>query len=596
MRLETEQFWTFYEWFITNNGLLNGFLLALVLIALGFVLSYLVAMLRYGPGEGFYVISKNIRDLFVRDLPNTSMRRTYAIGKLAFKEAIRRKVLAVVGIFIVGLMFAGWYLDPSSDVPVRLYISFVLTTTNYLVLLLGLYLATFSLPTDIKNKTIYTITTKPVRATEIVLGRILGFGMIGTVILTVLGLLSFVFVWRGLRHSHELERAPTVAEEGLTTEDLRHTHSLRDGATRTFESKGHYHPIIATEENGEIKYEIGPPRWPAKVPVYGSLRFTDRDGQLSEGLNVGYISEYQKYIAGATLMSASWTFDGVTPDKFGDSLRLEMTLSAFRTVKGDIVTPVKGTLIFRRPEIEGDTVIAESERISFEVKEFAVDEYEIPRKLNGFKNNEAAEIDLYEDLAPNGQLEVIVRCEDTGQYLGMAQADLLLRADDRPFSYNFFKGYVSIWLQMMIIVSFGVMFSTFLSGPVAIVATMATLMLGFFSGAIELYFEKPEFSGGGPIEASIRMVTQKGAMHDLDLGNNALEKAIQNIDMVIMHSVRLLTGAVPNFNTLGTSDFVAYGVDLFDGLLLRHIVISFGYFIMAFTVGYFFLKTREIAA
>ncbi len=399
---------------------------------------------------------------------------------------------------------------------------------------------------------------------------------------------------RGLRHSHEIERAATALAEGATSDDLRHSHGIDFGASRTFESKGHYHELIESEDGS---YQVGAPRWPAKVPVYGRLSFTDRDGKLTDdGLNVGYISEYQKYIAGATLMSAIWTFDNITPERFGDALRLEMTLGAFRTVKGDIITPVKGTLIFRKPLTEEDSVPVESERESFGVKEFQVDEFEIPRKMNGYVDGVAQEIDLYDDLAKNGKLEVIIRCEDTGQYLGMAQADLLLRAGDRSFAYNFTKGYISIWLQMMIIVSFGVMFSTFLSGPVAIVATMAALILGFFGGAIDLYFQKPQYSGGGPIEASIRMVTQKGAMHDLDLGNSALEVAIQKIDMVIMHSVRLLTGAVPNFNNLGTSDFIAYGVDLFDGLLLRHIVISIGYFVMALTVGYFFLKTREIAA
>ena len=73
------------------------------------------------------------------------------------------------------MLFAGWYLDPRSSDPARLYISFVLTATNYLILLLALFISTFSLPADIKSRTIYTIVTKPVRATEIVLGRMLGF-------------------------------------------------------------------------------------------------------------------------------------------------------------------------------------------------------------------------------------------------------------------------------------------------------------------------------------------------------------------------------------------------------------------------------------
>ncbi len=596
MRLEPNQFWTFGEWFFIHNGLLDAFLLALVLIALGFVVSYLVAMVRYGPGEGFYVVSKNIRDLFRTDLPKTSLRRIGAIAKLAFMEAVRRKVLAVVAIFIVGLMFAGWYLDPDSDNPARLYISFVLASTNYLVLLLGLYLSTFSLPADIKNKTIYTITTKPVRATEIVLGRIAGFAFIGTTILMVLGVMSYIFVVRGLSHSHEMETLASIDQSGETTLEGRHRHRYTLGATQTDSQKGHYHPIREIEVNGEKRLEVGPVRGAleARVPVYGELSFTDRDGKRGTkdvGLNVGYISEYQRYVAGATLMSAIWTFDDVTQQRLGDQLRIEMTLAAFRTVKGDIVTPVSGIMILRN---SAGTI--ESDRRRFLVREFELDEHIIPRKLNGFVDGRAQEIDLFDDLAADGKIEVIIRCEDTGQYLGMSQADLSLRAGDRPFIYNFFKGYVNIWLQMVIIISFGVMFSTFLSGPVAMIATMSALVLGFFGSTTSIYFENMKNSGGGPVEAFIRIVTQKGSMLDFDLGNQTLETVIQKIDYGLMYTVQLLKGAVPDFNSLGASDFVAYGVDLFDGLLLRQIVITFGYFVMTTIVGYFFLKTREIAA
>jgi hypothetical protein len=102
--------------------------------------------------------------------------------------------------------------------------------------------------------------------------------------------------------------------------------------------------------------------------------------------------------------------------------------------------------------------------------------------------------------------------------------------------------------------------------------------------------------GGGPIEAVIRIVTQQGVMTELDLGNTVLVRVIQSTDGGIMRSLQLLTSALPNFNDLGTSDFLAYGVNLFGGLLGRHITMTLGYFIVTCMVSYFFLKTREMAA
>ena len=46
--------------------------------------------------------------------------------------------------------------------------------------------------------------TKPVRTSEIVLGRIVGFTIIGTVLLAVMGVSSYLFVVRSLAHTHEI--------------------------------------------------------------------------------------------------------------------------------------------------------------------------------------------------------------------------------------------------------------------------------------------------------------------------------------------------------------------------------------------------------
>ncbi len=72
--------------------------------------------------------------------------------------------------FGVILMFAGWFLDPQTPATGPLYVTFVLSWTTYLIVLLALFISAFSLPNDIKNRTIHTVVTKPVRSGEIVLG------------------------------------------------------------------------------------------------------------------------------------------------------------------------------------------------------------------------------------------------------------------------------------------------------------------------------------------------------------------------------------------------------------------------------------------
>jgi hypothetical protein len=595
MRIDADQMMTFWEWLIPGMGLLNGFLLVVALAAIGFTVCYLIAVYRYGPSEGFYVIAEVVSKFLREDLPGTSLRRIWAMAKLAIQEALRRRVLAVFVVFVVGLMFAGWYLDPAADDPAKLYISFVMTSINYMMMLLGLFLASFSLPNDIKNRTIYTIITKPVRPTEIVLGRVVGFTAVGTILLVAMGLLSYVFVTRGIIHYHEMEPMDPQAKKGTSTYDARHSHTVTmtgEGIGITDDVKSHRHTVTVREVDGNPIYEFGPPEGTlqARIPVFGFLRYTKRDGSPGDGINVGYESTYRKYIDGGSLSSAIWTFDGVNESRFGDKLNIEMTITAYRTYKGDIVTGVRGSVILRSPDGK-----IESERFPFVVKEYQVDRMEIPAQLKGFKDGQPQELNIYKDLVQDGKLEVVIRCNDRSQYFGMAPADLYLRAGDAPFAWNFFKGFLGIWFQMVIIICFGVMFSTFLTGPVAMISTMAAIVLGFF-GSLASGSLSGEIVGGGPIQAMIRTVTQQSPTIPIDLGAPWLEETIRFTDQGALAILTALTSGLPNFQSLNTADFVAFGINIFGGLVARHGVVTFGYLILTTIIGYFFLKTREFAA
>ncbi len=91
------------------------FLLALAAIAcLGVLLGYLAAALRHGPIESLRMTLATLAT-GVRELFEISPRRLCAIARLAFQEAIRRRVLVVFVIFVIALLFAGWFLDRDSD-------------------------------------------------------------------------------------------------------------------------------------------------------------------------------------------------------------------------------------------------------------------------------------------------------------------------------------------------------------------------------------------------------------------------------------------------------------------------------------------------
>ncbi|MFO7907070.1 MAG: ABC transporter permease [Planctomycetota bacterium] len=620
MEIKPEEFLSFAEWF---GPALRACVIAIpVLSVLALFVWYLISAARRGPVEGFYAVAGVVANAIGRDFPATSLQRIGAIARLTVKEAIRRKVLVAFVIFAIIFLFAGWFLDVKSDDPAHLYLSFVLTTTSYLVIVLSLLLATMSLPNDIKSKTMYTIVTKPVRATEVVLGRVFGFVAVISVLLVAMCLVSYMFVQRGLDHEHAVARdstarIPSASEgepspgwEGETTRQSHHRHEWRvnnEGQGTTNEVMSHTHRVtrVAAEE-GEARYVLGDPTGAlqARVPIYGKLRFRDRGGNpAEEGISVGKEWEYRSYIEGRTLATAIWTFEGITEENLVVTeaypegyLPIAMTLSVFRSHKGDIEEGVRGVVMINSTNPRN---AIQSEPIGFESKEFDTKHVRIPRQLRALNmdGGSGQEVDLFDDLVEDGKLEIWIRCDDPAQYFGMAQADLYVEAPDASFGWNFVKAYITMWLQMVIVVCLGVMFSTFLSSPAAILATVASLALGFFGQFVrELW--TGEAVGGGPVESLIRLVSQENMVQALELDPTGIAVSIvQFVDRVLLTIMNALAGVLPDFSGLGrAAQYVAYNYDFHNQLLARQCLTTLVYVTAITIVGYFLLKTREIAA
>ncbi|MFM7073534.1 MAG: hypothetical protein ACKO38_17230 [Planctomycetota bacterium] len=100
--------------------------------------------------------------------------------------------------------------------------------------------------------------------------------------------------------------------------------------------------------------------------------------------------------------------------------------------------------------------------------------------------------------------------------------------------------------------------------------------------------------GGGPLESIYRIFRQLNLSADLELG--FAEKPIQYIDMTGMLIMRLLLQLFPDFSRFDNSDFVEYGFAVDPDLMLIQTVTALAFSASAALIGYFFLKTRELAA
>jgi hypothetical protein len=603
-----KQLLPYFQWLLTGSehelGALPRFALVFLGVALvALLIGYAIAASRRGLLRGgdvtYHTVTNGLIEIF-----ETSPRRIWALARLAIKESLRRRVIVALGVYLLVLLFANWFLSTNVQEPARLYLSFVLTACTFLVLGVSILLSTFSLPGDFKSKTIYTVVTKPVRAGEIILGRIIGFTIVATVLLVIMGACSYVFVIRSLYHTHDVDVAslerqtdPTgkmIGSKGRTTENAHHQHTLTldaDGAGETDPMQGHTHSI---EPLGENRYKVSGPLglFRARVPQYGKLRFIDRTGAAKDtGISVGSEWTYRSFIDGNTPATAIWLFDNVdahlSPSQDDLQLPLSLLVRVFRTHKGVIGRPISGQIQLRNPET-GLT----SDPIAFDAQDQQVTEYPISNHLT--TNSGRDDIEIFKDLvSEKGQLEVLVKCLERGQYFGFAQADAYLRHPDGSPLASYVKVLVSIWVQAVIVIAVGVTISTLVSGPVALLFTVGFIILGFWrQDFVDIATGKSY--GGGPAESVYRILTQMNVMVKLD--DSILTRLLTGFDRFFAKPIMwAVAQTLPDFRAFSTVRYAADGYNVPWDRVFQDTTTCLGYVIGLSLLGYFLLRTREVA-
>lgn len=529
-----------YNWF----GAFGYFLIVFgSSMCIAIVVSLIVSFIAHG-SNGPEKVFRAILDFFYQII-HISFRRIWSLTVLTIRESLRQKILFVFIIFAVLFMFAGWFLSGAADRPdlqVQSYIDFVLKAISWLVIPIMLLLSCWSLPEDIRLRTIHTVVTKPVYRIEIVIGRMLGFVLLGTTILAIMGAIGYVWITR---------QVPESARYKLVS----------------------------------------------KVPVYGKMTFTDREGAPAEkGLNVGDLWDYRSYIEGGSNARAIYKFAGISEDDMiNDKLVLESSFSAFRTHKGNME---KGGLLFQFIFVNEDKNLRVPTRPLIN-KEYLDNVLEVKRKVKSDNADGEAEteLDIFDDLVDkDGNLTVEVQCLESGQFLGMARPDLFVRTPDRAFMVGYSKAVFGIWLPMALVIMLGVTISCFVKGPVAILTTLTVVLVGFMSKEYMAEILSGKMQAAGAIEAWYRLLTHMNSQTDLP--NTAMSAIIQFVDKVIINFLWLCQQIIPNFGIFSNMrEYVIKGFDVsWEAALLPGIFTAAAYFLPCVIVSFYSLKLRELEA
>jgi hypothetical protein len=489
----------------------------------------------------------------IRDISELSLRRIWAISSLTAREAVRRKALLVFVVFAILFMFGSWFLPSTgekADLAIQRHVVFVFTAISWLVLPVVLLLSCWGIPEDIRARSLHTVVTKPVRRVEVVIGRMLGFSLVATFIVGLMGCVGYVWIDRQIPQS----------------------------------------------AHGQMV---------CKVPYYGHLSFIDRQGEpATQGINVGDVWTFRSYIEGSTKATAIWDFNNIsgamlTPvvSKGGsksDYLRLQTSFESFRSHKGIMSSGLLCELTLVNPDKNLRVPLP-----PFEVAEYRGDGNQtwVPRKVEYYdsESKQKRTVDLIDDLVgQGGRLKIEARCLNSEQYLGMARPDLFIRIADRDFAVGYFKALGGVWMEAILVVMIGVAVSCFVKGPVATLLTFSILVVGQgFRDLIEKIV-RGEQLGGGPMESIYRMVTHMNQTVDLEL-SQSVTTVIKKVDEGVGNGIWLIQQTFPNFSYYGMSAYVAKGFDVdFRAAILPAIAVTLAYVVPCVLVGYYSLKLREL--
>jgi hypothetical protein len=501
---------------------------------------------------------------FLIDLPRLSFRRIWAIGLFSIREAIRRKVLWSFLLVLIVFLFASWFIK--ADRPEnqwRTYTNLVFFLMAGLILLTSGVIACFSLPTDIRQQTIHTVVTKPVQKIEILLGRMVGIIVLMTVILLVVAHLSLLYVFRG------------IAQE------------YRDDVMR------------------------------ARVRYGGALRFEELDlngnwVQRRQQFSVGREWEYRQYIRGGSTQEAVFRF--VNPPRHlpsKDRVGVEFGFDIFRTSKGGEYYREGVSCRFtfvntakwepgRYDEYREGRDPATGQQLSDEALARRFGYYELPARPT-VVDYQTYRVSfpgaVLEDLG-DADFEIRVSCTTPGQYLGMAEPDLYVLADEGNFYLNFLKGAAGIWFLMALVVTLGVVFSTHLSSLVDLMLT--TLLVGCGAPKLRSFLitltnpSDPDLNpGGGPGEAVYRLFNREGLLTPVE--KTKAYWVIERFDDLSQVFFRGFVSIVPDLYQFDRSMFVAEGFNIPNSSLLMNLIMLVAYLFPFVLAGYYLMNAREVA-
>ncbi len=547
---------------------------------------------------------------FVGSLLKLRSRRVFAIAKLGFKEAVRNRVFLVFLFFLVPFLFpANWFIQIKPEDELRTMIGFSSLVTNLLLTLPAALLAALSIPNDIKNQNIYTIVTKPVERFELILGRFVGYAGLMTVALFGMTTLGWLFISFGTTIDEKAKEETFKARVPLYGQlSYQSRRGLIEGinAGREFDYRKYIGGDPATSQRAVWNFDAVPSTLsnrPADLPV--PLEFTFDIFRMTKGEeNKGVDLEIRATSWQAAQQPPADPKDGVwrwTDPAKEQAYKKDATelVRKLPGVTAEVAESNPGSVLSRaKPGTPAWAVVeklAEThgyyEATGKEIFDYHPDSVPVPAGLFRFA---AQGPGTGVEGKPMPRLTVAVKCITRGQMLGMAEPDLFLLEGDRSFTENYFKAAVGLWCRVVLIIGLAVCCSTYLAGIISFLAALLLFAGGYASDHLTDMASGKSYVGG-PFKAMSQLLKAEQSTAQTD-PNSAITGAVEGLDKGAAWFFRRVINMVPDVYSYSWTNHLSEGFNVPAGALVMNVVVLFGYLLPWFILGYYLIRSREVAA
>ncbi len=376
------------------------------------------------------------------------MGSIYAVAVNTIKQALRMKVaLVFIILLLVLLPVMGIAMPGDGTLKGRLqtFVSYGLSLTSLLLCLVTIIVSVYSLASDLNQKQIYTVLTKPIRRYELIFGKLLGVLLLDIFLLVVFsgliyGITCYIpqFTQASVPERIQAENEFFTARMSLTPAPI----DVNEEVTKAFKK---------LEKEGQF-----PPEIKKNKTAYGNF--------------IAELTRQKKLASRAAAPGSEiiWDFHNVKPADPNQTL--------FIRFKYDVsVTPpdsqISGKWLAADIRQFGSKV--EPRIYKFDRKDGIGSFYEIQVPANAVADDGYLAVVFFNDPQFNNTI-VIFPPED-----GL---ELLYKAD--TFYMNFIKSVIMIFFRLLFLAVLGVLASTFLSFPVAILLCLVIFFTGTISGFI----------------------------------------------------------------------------------------------------------------